>query len=207
VSRMTRSLLAALAIVVTLVSVSALAGRPVRPGGIDPDVTPSVIAPLPYDHEVHAEVMEAKGVTCVTCHPVGARKAAGGAPDEPIGPPLHVCHGCHLREVKGAPRKAQPKCIQCHDDRSELIPVNHRVGWMEMHGIEARALSNGCDSCHEPRRCVDCHENRGALSRTPHPPGFRATHGIEARIDPASCSTCHVETTCTECHTSGVIPW
>ncbi len=205
---MSRAAIFGLAVVVALVSVSAaVAGRPARPGGLDPDQpTPTVIDPVPYDHSAHAEVMEAKGVSCVTCHPVGARTEQG-APSKALEPPLQVCHSCHLREAKGAPRQAGPKCLQCHADRMELVPSNHQVDWMKMHAIEARALSNSCDSCHEPRRCVDCHEGRGALSRTPHPPGFRATHGIEARIDPASCSTCHVETSCTACHTSGVLPW
>lgn len=195
-------------IVVGLLAVSvAVAGRPVRPGGLAADATaPAVLDPVPFDHSVHDEVMRDKHVPCVTCHAIGARTEAG-APDEPLPIPFGTCHGCHLRQAKGAPRAASEQCLQCHANRAELYPANHRVGWMQAHAIEARALGSSCDSCHETRTCVECHENRGALSRTPHPPGFRSTHGIEARVDPASCSSCHVESSCSACHASGVIPW
>lgn len=185
----------------------AVARRPVRAGGLAPDApAPAVYEPLPFHHGTHDATFVAKGISCVTCHPVGARTATG-APDRPLPTPLATCHGCHLGEVKRSPRKATAWCTQCHPHRAELLPADHRVGWMQAHAIEARALSNGCATCHEDRMCIDCHEARGALATTPHPPGFRATHGIEARVDPASCSTCHVESSCTACHASGVIPW
>jgi len=199
---------ALLLFVLGLLGVSVvLAGRPVRPGGLAADAeAPRVLDPVPFDHARHSEVMEDKGVTCVTCHAVGAH-TDDGAPSAALPTPLGPSHACHLREVRGVPRSASSQCLQCHPNRAELLPFDHRVGWMKAHAVEARALGSSCDSCHETRRCIDCHESRGALSRTPHPPGFRVTHGIEARVDPASCSTCHVESTCTACHASGVIPW
>lgn len=185
----------------------AVAGPAPRPGGLAADApVPTVADPLPFNHGVHEKTFKKTNVTCVHCHPVGARTDAG-APGVDLPPPRSACHGCHLGQLPGSPRKAANTCSDCHPQRSELLPATHGLGWLEGHGPEARSVRASCDACHDRTECIDCHEGRGALSRTPHPPGFRSTHGIEARVDPASCSTCHTEDTCAACHTTGVVPW
>jgi hypothetical protein len=184
----------------------AVAAPAPRPGGLAADApAPAVADPLPFDHVEHETAFAKADVTCVHCHPVGARTAAGAPGAVPT--PLSTCHGCHLGELPGSPRRAQNTCSSCHPHRAELQPANHGLGWLEAHGPEARALGASGSACHDRTACIDCHEGRGATSRTPHPPGFRATHGIEARVDPASCSTCHTEDVCAACHVTGVTPW
>ena len=203
-NRRVRPVLLVLTGLAILLGVTALAAPALRVGGLR--TPPRVQEPLPFDHAEHRAIFERKDLTCVTCHPVGLRTAEG-APTQDVPTPRSSCHGCHLGTFKGAPRKADPTCGTCHPDRTELVPVDHGVGWQEAHGAEARARGRTCTACHDTSACVDCHEGRGALSRTPHPPGFRATHGVEARLDPAKCSSCHVEDTCTACHREGRTPW
>ena len=191
-----------------LIGITAVAGpSALRAGGLSVDApAPRVAEPLPFDHDAHEKTFRKERVTCVTCHPVGLR-VDGTAPSADLPPPTSTCHGCHLHEVKGAPRKADGTCGTCHPDRSELVPVDHGLGWLGVHGGEARARGRPCTACHDATTCVDCHEGRGAMTANPHPPGFRATHGVKARLDPNSCSSCHVQDTCTACHTDGVTPW
>lgn len=165
---------------------------------------PTVADPLPFDHHVHAPGFARAGVACVDCHPVGLR-AEEGVPE--LEPPRSSCHGCHLGEIKGAPRAAERSCSTCHPVMAELMPVDHGPMWIEGHGPEARARGATCNDCHDTSACIDCHESRGALAADPHPPAFFTSHGVEARIDPVSCSTCHSGQSCTDCHATGVIPW
>ncbi|MFT7519657.1 MAG: hypothetical protein ACI9MC_001799 [Kiritimatiellia bacterium] len=177
-----------------------------RPGGLpDAAPAPSVIEPIPFAHSVHSEPFDKVGLTCVHCHPVGARKDDTQVSLPKV--PLSSCHGCHLNALPGAPRQADPTCTTCHADRAQLVPKSHGLDWVGGHGPDARTAMKQCSSCHQRGMCVDCHEGRGAMSRSPHPPAFGSTHGVEARLDPASCSTCHAEQTCTSCHITGVTPW
>ncbi len=162
--------------------------------------------PLPFGHREHARAFERAGVGCLDCHPVGARAEAEAALPLPEAP-LSSCHGCHLGELARAPGDAPSGCLLCHADLEGLMPRDHQLDWISLHGQASRAAGQDCQSCHEPAGCLDCHDARGAGSENPHPAGFRSTHGVEARIDPRSCSTCHTETSCTSCHVKGALPW
>lgn len=173
--------------------------------GEGPGDPPTVQAPLPFDHPLHAETFDKAGLTCIDCHPVGL-SAEAGVPTE-LPAPMSTCHACHRREVARAPRKATERCESCHPYRDELTPETHGLGWDEDHGPEARSLRNGCDTCHDTGMCIDCHDARGAMTASPHGAAFRSLHGIEARLDPASCLTCHATETCVACHDGGKRPW
>jgi hypothetical protein len=172
---------------------------------------PSLYEPLPFDHAQHGRTFAKRDVTCVTCHPVGLHTGKGDSTQAPAGlqlpPPRSSCHGCHLGEMWKAPKNAPSTCGTCHDERSELLPGDHGVGWELEHGMAARARGASCDNCHAQQGCVACHDRRGPMVRDPHPPGWSSTHGVEARIDPASCTSCHQADSCSTCHASGVRPW
>lgn len=171
---------------------------------------PRLIDPLPFDHGEHAAAFSRAGVGCVDCHLVGLREAkpAEGAPEVQVpDPPLSSCHGCHQAELPKAPRAAPDNCTLCHADVRELMPADHDLDWIAIHGDLARSATASCSSCHEPATCFDCHDRRGAGSENPHEVGFRSTHGVEARMDPRQCSSCHTEASCTTCHTGGALPW
>ncbi len=202
---MRRALIGAIGVgvLVALVQGAAVANAPEKPG---------LISPLPFDHGVHGKAFAKGGVACVNCHPVGVRQpdASDGFRAPPGGdlwPSLDTCHGCHLGELKGAPRAASSACMQCHGDREQLVPATHAVGWLYEHGGEARARGASCSDCHKTSQCTECHEARGPDERSPHPPGWRTIHGLEARVDSYSCSTCHDGTKCVSCHTTGATPW
>ena len=165
---------------------------------------PTVADPLPFDHAKHEKPFDRSGLTCVDCHPVGARSETV-EPELPP-PPRVACHSCHRQGVKGAPKLAKPTCAQCHPVREELKPESHAIGWIDDHGAEARSLRSGCETCHDRGQCIDCHDGRGALARRPHGAGWEIIHGIEARLDVASCVGCHAEETCKRCHENGGRP-
>ncbi len=171
---------------------------------------PELIEPFPFDHTQHAKAFEKAKVSCVDCHPVGAfskPETARVVPEGPLSGPRSSCHGCHLQELEGAPRKAKGTCLSCHADRMALIPADHGLDWVDVHGDSARSRGASCSDCHDTNTCVACHEGRGALSAKPHGPGWGAFHGVEARLDPRSCASCHTGDSCVTCHVEGVLPW
>jgi hypothetical protein len=167
---------------------------------------PSVLDPLPFDHEVHDPELSRLGLGCVDCHAFGDAVEGAQAP-APVPVNLALCHACHKGEVAGVSPKAPRTCAACHPVREELRPEDHHEGWVEHHGPSARSLRSDCADCHARSSCVSCHEQRGALARSPHPTAFRFSHGIEAKLDPASCDTCHAAQSCTACHETGGVPW
>lgn len=171
----------------------------------DPGEPPALLEPLPFDHSAHQRPFDQLGLTCADCHPVGLRAASGKVADLPA--PLSVCHGCHLAELEGMPRKAERRCGACHEGGEELKPGTHGVGWESDHTFEARQIRADCDDCHDTGQCVQCHDARGAMTFAPHPPGFRAVHGVEAKFNGARCVTCHAAETCVRCHEDGGWPW
>lgn len=87
------------------------------------------------------------------------------------------------------------------DEPARLRPRNHEVGWLERHGVAARAMSNDCMSCHQEEDCSSCHTENLAKPLTVHPPNFETIHAIDARLDQDNCTDCHkVENFCTACH-------
>ena len=175
----------------------AIAGDPVQ-----------LRSPLPFDHGEHAGTFERSGLSCLDCHPVGARRASGDpSPLALPSAPRSSCHGCHLGELSKAPRSAPDTCTLCHSSLDGLVPRDHSLDWIATHGDMSRSAGSTCDTCHRAAECLDCHDRRGAGSENPHGAGFRSSHGVEARLDPRSCSTCHTEATCTSCHVQGAMPW
>lgn len=175
---------------------------------------PVVRTPFPFEHDEHAKVFAREGVMCTDCHLVGIEVEAG-QPPATLVPSHETCHGCHLGQLEGAPRKAPSECSTCHEGRGGLLPPTHAGDWMHAHGDLARSSPDSaastwagkCSDCHDTSFCIDCHDTRGAGAREPHPPGFRATHGVEARLDPRSCAQCHTASSCTTCHLEGSLPW
>ena len=194
---MRTALVARLALVLAVGCASASAGDPVQ-----------LRSPLPFDHSAHAATFERTGVSCLDCHPIGARRSSpdGGSMALPEAP-RSSCHGCHLGEVSKVPRSAPDTCTLCHASLDGLKPRDHGLDWISAHGDQSRSAGASCSTCHRPSECLDCHDRRGAGSENPHPAGFRSGHGVEARLDPRSCSTCHTEQTCTSCHLQGAMPW
>lgn len=176
------------------------------PAGADERPEASLRAPLPFDHGTHAAAFGEAKLACQDCHPVGLRRDDGAVPADPPAP-LSSCHGCHLGEVRRAPRGAPGECGSCHADVRALMPVDHALDWAVRHAGAARAPGADCAACHRPSTCLDCHDRRGAMSETPHPVGFRAGHGVDARLDPRACASCHTEASCSACHADGALPW
>ncbi len=175
---------------------------------------PVVRTPFPFIHADHAGVFANTGVVCVDCHPVGV-PIEEGQPTATLVPSHQACHGCHLGQLDGAPKKAPSECATCHEGRGGLLPPTHAGDWLHAHGDIARSSpyaasstwAGKCWDCHETVFCIECHETRGAGAREPHPPGYRATHGIEARLDPRACAECHTGSSCSTCHYEGSLPW
>ena len=172
--------------------------------------TPTLVAPLPFDHTKHERTFNKQKVTCVVCHPVGLATGKAGAEATPpvaVQPPLSSCHGCHLKRVHKSPKHAPATCTLCHANREELVPPDHATGWDELHGLSSLARGSACMDCHTKTQCADCHTHRGPMVRDPHPPGFSSLHGIEARLDPQNCTNCHQTDTCLMCHRTGIRKW
>jgi hypothetical protein len=170
--------------------------------------TPPLLEPLPFDHQGHERSFAKAGLTCTSCHPVGAQHTEQASPeDATLPPPRSSCHACHLQIVEHAPKRAPDACMRCHSSRDALEPESHRVAWDQEHGEEAMARGAHCDRCHDTTGCVACHEERGATASSPHGPGFGAFHGVEARVDPQRCSSCHQGASCTRCHQGGSLSW
>ncbi len=179
----------------------ALASVVVADGPAEPEM-PSLVDPMPYEHELHQAEIKRLGLGCVSCHKFGGPIEDELAPS----PDLAVCHGCHRNAVPGV-SNAPSECATCHPVRDELLPPSHSPDWLTAHAVPARSPRARCGDCHERSICVDCHASRGALARNPHPPTFRSVHGVEARLDPASCDGCHMGDSCTTCHLEGGVPW
>jgi hypothetical protein len=87
------------------------------------------------------------------------------------------------------------------DEPVRLRPRNHEVGWVERHGVVARASSSDCMSCHQEEDCASCHVENLAEPFSVHPPNFEVVHAVDARLDQDNCTDCHkVETFCASCH-------
>lgn len=176
-----------------------------------PKPKPTLIDPLPFQHEVHATEFARLDLDCIDCHAFGdsPADAPAGEPfvDESVPVNLEVCHACHRGQVSGVSDAAPKTCAICHPVADELIPQTHGDHWFREHASTARSLQANCIECHTRASCADCHETRGALTRTPHDVGFRTLHGIEARLDPNACSSCHLADSCSTCHSAGGTPW
>ncbi|MEK7690019.1 MAG: cytochrome c3 family protein [Bdellovibrionota bacterium] len=48
-------------------------------------------------------------------------------------------------------------CVQCHQARNHILPVNHARNYRFTHSIIARMQPHQCDACHAKSYCADCH--------------------------------------------------
>lgn len=161
-----------------------------------------------FSHESHARPTERVGVTCISCHPVGAAIAVeppGWLPHDALIPRESVCHECHAPgegDLGGGDgmSSAPHHCGTCHETVDK--PASHAVGWMDMHGDAAREGTAACLNCHTRSTCTDCHDRRQTAGQKIHDRSWLTVHGIAVRADPAACDTCHVQAECTSCHAS-----
>ena len=142
-----------------------------------------------FDHAGHDKAFARNGVTCVSCHQVGATGT------ELAPPPPGACHQCHVDKPERSLLHATPTdCSTCH--AVVAAPETHGATWLAWHGSEA---DRSCTTCHARRDCVDCHEGRLDPEHHVHDPGFLAIHGIEAAAG-ATCDSCHSQSECLACH-------
>lgn len=62
-----------------------------------------------------------------------------------------ACKSCHL---------SNGFCADCHFARKVTKRAVHALGFVGIHGFEARFDPASCAACHEQRYCRDCHRNR-----------------------------------------------
>lgn len=159
-----------------------------------------------FNHETHWRPIDRVGVSCVSCHAVGAPTNTApveGLPREDLMPPENVCHECHapgegdLGAGDGM-SQAPHHCATCHEAVDK--PDSHAVGWLDMHGDAAREGTASCLNCHTRATCTECHDRRQTAGQKVHDRSWLTVHGIAVRADPAACDTCHVQAECTTCH-------
>lgn len=161
-----------------------------------------------FSHPVHKATFEREHVQCFACHTMTARiddeqeaAAAIKASKETFQPGKEACHSCHYNPQAG--NTAPDRCGLCHLDVRAIQPANHNYDWMTRHLVFAKADSQSCEGCHQPRQCQDCHNRRDQTVRNVHDANVRFTHGIEARANPMRCGECHSTGFCQSCHVQG----
>ena len=128
------------------------------------------------------------------------------------------CEDCHVRAASSTKSKEnvlprKEACIACHDDITapqedcglchvESSPVNatHKSDWNLHHGMESKAASSNCLTCHSEDACIDCHQDTKPLD---HNNAWRkVTHSGEAAWNRGRCMVCHQEDFCDRCHSN-----
>ena len=154
-----------------------------------------------YPHEIHKDIMEKKGDSCMLCHSfLGNKehdskrlKSLTTISNEPL---KSICHDCHVVKLE-----APWRCDVCHSDPKSVWPDSHNFNYVENHSEDARHDEHACRECHiDVSFCTDCHFRRDPAQRRVHSLGYRNYHGIEARMDPAGCASCHDGAYCEDCH-------
>ncbi len=161
-----------------------------------------------FSHKVHQATFARAQVQCFACHTMAARiddeqeaAAAIKASKATFLPGKETCHSCHYNPQAG--NTAPDRCAICHLDVREIEPANHNYDWTARHMVFAKADSESCAECHQPRFCQDCHNRRDQTVRSVHDTNVRFTHGIEARANPMRCGECHTTGFCQRCHVQG----
>jgi len=85
-----------------------------------------------------------------------------------------------------------------------LLPNNHQVAWLRVHGATASADPVACQSCHRDAFCINCHQNRDSILTFVHDRNYLSFHGVDARANPIQCGSCHREDFCLNCHAKAV---
>ncbi|MCF6257004.1 MAG: hypothetical protein L3J98_11015 [Gammaproteobacteria bacterium] len=156
---------------------------------------------LYYPHNVHMDVMEKEGDSCLLCHPFTANKITDLEQLKKLtviaNEPLEaICHECHVVKLT-----APWRCELCHSSPDTIWPNDHNFNYLTHHGEDARQDEGKCRQCHiDISFCSDCHFRRDPIQRRVHTLGYRTAHGIDARMNTASCSRCHNAHYCSDCH-------
>jgi hypothetical protein len=117
------------------------------------------------------------------------------------------CANCHKEDF----------CTDCHDGRVRPRSI-HPSDYINMHPIEARMMTQNCESCHRNQSfCLDCHLRVGVGQSSPpadknnarfhppkaiwsDPPRKQGHHSFEAERNLNQCVSCHTERDCVACH-------
>ncbi len=144
-----------------------------------------------FDHQTHL----GRGLDCASCHEARGAEAVRRAA-------MGDCRSCHATQA------SLEDCDLCHTaDPTSLAPRSHGPGWTHWHGLESRASSAECESCHTQSDCQQCHSGDNIRPRV-HPTGFEYRHALDAQISSLDCESCHVDREfCSSCHADrGVLP-
>lgn len=158
---------------------------------------------LYFPHNIHMEVMEQEGDSCMMCHSFSANsiideqtlRAVTVIANEPL---KQICHDCHVVDLR-----APWRCELCHADPASIWPDDHKFGYIQHHSEDARRDEAACNECHlDLRFCTDCHFRRDTSGEDYHPMGYQSRHGIDARMMASNCGRCHNNFYCSDCHRS-----
>lgn len=136
-------------------------------------------------------------ISCEGCH--WGPPHRGGATARPT---MESCFNCH-----GVPHGAKPlargDCAACHTKSFDLRPVWHSKDWKAApHGVRAKAGSNTCLMCHDPKAfCDGCHVKAGLKTpptQTVYRPILRGEPARtplrvypDERVTMGQCASCH----------------
>jgi hypothetical protein len=158
-----------------------------------------------FDHQRHEKILAQKGIACGDCHRFDATIEAA---DPPLASALssaalypgsaacHYCHGPSDTHMATAPSA----CTTCHTNLVPLLPENHQIAWLRVHGSVASADPVACQNCHRDAFCVNCHQNRDSILTFMHQRNYLSFHSVDARANPIQCGNCHREDFCLNCH-------
>lgn len=131
---------------------------------------------------------------CAACH--GGIAEADRTP-EYTALSMDDCMACHAKSG------VSNECATCHSViREDLMPPNHDMAWMQLHGSFANSgsglASDQCSLCHQESSCTTCHQLVPPEDHT----NFwrRRGHGFVAGLDRSRCQTCHQPDYCNQCH-------
>ena len=162
-----------------------------------------------FNHQRHEKILATQNVACGDCHRFDAKidtgnpqlaAAASGAALYPGAAACHYCHGPSETRIAAAPSA----CTTCHGNMIPLMPENHQVAWMRVHGATASADPVACQNCHRDAFCINCHQNRDSLLTFMHDRNYLTLHSVDARANPIQCGNCHREDFCINCHKKAV---
>ncbi len=162
------------------------------------------------------------------------RKAATGGADRDCA----VCHSAGFCQECHTPTNDVPAGVALDKayvdmwprgekiDDGDLLTVQkvHSLTYRYTHGLDARARSSRCESCHESETfCAPCHRNGydatgvRVIPQSHQLAGFAQSggpksmnrHGKLAKMDIARCATCHdvdgADPVCAMCHSTGLV--
>ena len=154
----------------------------------EPRLSPRVKDYSPkFSHERHNVAAK---IECTICH----TGLDAPIPDDKLGsfPKMAECMECHTT------RRVKNECLTCHAATDDLQPADHKLDWLNHHGIAASGESE-CAQCHKTDDCQKCHSGDPVFN--PHPRNYISRHGQDAHLSDISCSVCHDQRDyCVSCH-------